>query len=161
MPSSEYTNVYMSMAQLPYVVCILRRLRSACTFAQSDTTMPGALWIANKANQNASLQLTEQPFYMKNSTEDPKDIRNHRTWPPNDTRRKSKRNTYSRLLVISKSTGLSEMLRDINTSTYYVCRIEEKMNRINTFHKLICNLTPEIRDILKVLWKRGGIAPKE
>ena len=26
---------------------------------------------------------------------------------------------------------------------------------------LVCNLTPEVRDILKILWKRGEIAPKE
>ena len=26
-----------------------------------------------------------------------------------------------------------------------------------TFHKRICNLTPEVRDILKILWKRGEI----
>ena len=29
-------------------------------------------------------------------------------------------------LVISKSKGLSEMLRDIRVSTYQICRIEEK-----------------------------------
>ena len=29
-------------------------------------------------------------------------------------------------LVISKSKGLSETLRDIRTSTYQICRIEEK-----------------------------------
>ena len=35
------------------------------------------------------------------------------------------------------------------------------MNRTTTFHKLICNLTPEVRDALKILWERGEIAPKE
>ena len=29
-------------------------------------------------------------------------------------------------LVISNSKGLSEILRDIRTSTYQICRIEEK-----------------------------------
>ena len=29
-------------------------------------------------------------------------------------------------LVISKSKGLSEILRDIRTSTYQICRIEKK-----------------------------------
>ena len=48
-------------------------------------------------------------------------------------------------LVTSKSKGLSEILRDIRTSTYQICRTEEKMNRTTTFHKLICNLTLEIR----------------
>ena len=39
-------------------------------------------------------------------------------------------------VVISKSKGLSEILRDIQTSTYQICRIEEKINRTTTFHKL-------------------------
>ena len=64
-------------------------------------------------------------------------------------------------LVISKSRGLSEILRDIRSSTYQICRIEEKINRTTTFHKWICKLTPEARWILKILWKRGEIAPKE
>ena len=54
-------------------------------------------------------------------------------------------------LVISNSKGLSEILRDILTSTYQICRIKEKMNRTATFNKCICNLTPEVRDILKIL----------
>ena len=64
-------------------------------------------------------------------------------------------------LVISNSKGLSEILRDIRTSTYQICRIEEKLARLTTFNKYMCNLTPEVRDILKILWKRGEIAPKE
>ena len=28
-----------------------------------------------------------------------------------------------------------------------------------TFHKWICNLTSEVRNILKILWKRGAISP--
>ena len=35
------------------------------------------------------------------------------------------------------------------------------MNRTATFNKCICNLTPEVRDRLKILWKSGQIAPKE
>ena len=62
-------------------------------------------------------------------------------------------------LVISNSKGLSEILRDIRTSTYQTCRIEEKQIRLTTFNKYMCNLTPEVRDILKILWKRGEIAP--
>ena len=64
-------------------------------------------------------------------------------------------------LVISNSKGLSEILRDIRTSTYQVCRIEEKLIRTTTFNKYMCNWTLEVRDILKILWKRGEIAPKE
>ena len=62
-------------------------------------------------------------------------------------------------LVISNSKGLSEILRDIHSSTYQVCRIEEKIIRLTTFNKLIGNWTFEVRDILKILWKRGEIAP--
>ena len=64
-------------------------------------------------------------------------------------------------LVISNSKGLSELLRDIRSSTYQVCRIEEKIIRLTTFSKLIGNWTFEVRDILKILWKRGEIAPQE
>ena len=57
-------------------------------------------------------------------------------------------------LVISNSKGLSEILRDICTSTYQICRIEEKLIWLTTFNKYMCNLIPEVRDILKILWKR-------
>ena len=62
-------------------------------------------------------------------------------------------------LVISNSKGLSEILRDISTSTYQMCRIEEKITRTTTFNKYMCNWALEVRDILKILWKRGEIAP--
>ena len=58
------------------------------------------------------------------------------------------------ILVISKSKGLSKILWYISTLTYQICRIEEKINRITTFNKWICNLTPETRAIMKILWKR-------
>ena len=61
-------------------------------------------------------------------------------------------------LVISNSKGLSEILRYIRTSTYQICRIEEKLIRLTTFNKQICNWTLEVRDILKILWKRGAIS---
>ena len=35
--------------------------------------------------------------------------------------------TLQSTLVISNSKGLSEILRDIRSSTYQVCRIEEKI----------------------------------
>ena len=38
-------------------------------------------------------------------------------------------------LVISKSKGPSEILRDILTSTYQMCRTEENTNRTTKFHK--------------------------
>ena len=39
-------------------------------------------------------------------------------------------------LVISNSNGLSEILRDIRTSTYQICRIVEKLNRTTTFKQM-------------------------
>ena len=62
-------------------------------------------------------------------------------------------------LVISNSKGLSEIFRRIRTLTYQICRIEERLIRLTTFHKYICNWTLEVRYILKILWKRGEIAP--
>ena len=55
-------------------------------------------------------------------------------------------------LVISISKGPSKILRDIRTSTYQICRIEEKIIRITTFNKYICTWTLEVRDILKILF---------
>ena len=62
-------------------------------------------------------------------------------------------------LVISNSKGLSAILRDIRTSSYQICRIEEKIIRTTTFNKYMCNWTLEVRDISKILWKRGEMAP--
>ena len=62
-------------------------------------------------------------------------------------------------LIISNSKGPSELLRDIRTSTYKICKIEEKIIWTTTFNKYTCNWTLEVRDILKILWKRGEIAP--
>ena len=62
-------------------------------------------------------------------------------------------------LVISNYKGLSEILRDIRTSTYQICRIEEKINKTTTFNKYMCNWTLEGRDILKILWKIRAISP--
>ena len=71
----------------------------------------------------------------------------------------NKTNYIQSTLVISNSKGLSEILRDIRTSTYQSCRIEEKIIRTTTFNKYICYWTLEVRDVLKILWKRGEIAP--
>ena len=42
-----------------------------------------------------------------------------------------------------------------------VAEVRKTINWTTTFNKWICTLTPEVRDILKILWKRGEIAPKE
>ena len=38
-------------------------------------------------------------------------------------------------LIISKIKGLSEILRDTRTSTYQICKNEEKMIEYSKFHK--------------------------
>ena len=63
----------------------------------------------------------------------------------------------SRLSLSQKSKGLYEILRDVRTSTYQICRLEEIIIQTITFNKCICNWT--LGDILKILWKRGEIAP--
>ena len=40
-------------------------------------------------------------------------------------------------LVISNSKGLSEIPRDIRTSTYQICRVQEKIIQLITFNKYI------------------------
>ena len=50
-------------------------------------------------------------------------------------------------LVISKSRGPSKTLRDIRTSTYQICSIEQKVIRTTKFHKRLCDLTPLVRNI--------------
>ena len=55
-----------------------------------------------------------------------------------------------RYLIIQKD--FLKMLWDIRTSTYQIGRIEEKINRTARFDKWICNLTSEVRDIMKILW---------
>ena len=56
-------------------------------------------------------------------------------------------------LVISKSKGPSETLRDIHTWTYQICRIEENTNWTTKFRKWTCNLTPLVRN---TCWKYCG-----
>ena len=54
-----------------------------------------------------------------------------------------------------------------NTSRYAYLDISDlqnlgkKINRTTAFNKCMCNLTPEVRDILKMLWKRGESASEE
>ena len=40
-------------------------------------------------------------------------------------------------------------------------RVRKTINWTTTFNKWICNLTPEVRNIYKIMWKRGEIAPLE
>ena len=67
-------------------------------------------------------------------------------------------NVVQSILVISNSKGPSEIHRDIRTSTYQICRIEEKIIRTATFNKYICNWNLEDRDILEILWERREIS---
>ena len=49
--------------------------------------------------------------------------------------------------VISNSKGLTEILRDIRTSTYQSLESEENNKLNNHIYKCMCNLTPEVRNI--------------
>ena len=49
-------------------------------------------------------------------------------------------------LVISKSKGFFEKLRDIRTLTYQICRTEEKINRTTKLQNEVCNLTLKVGD---------------
>ena len=40
-----------------------------------------------------------------------------------------------------------------------VVELRKTINQTTTFKKWICNLTPEVKDILKILWKSREIAP--
>ena len=61
--------------------------------------------------------------------------------------------------VDSRYLEVQETLKYFEISVpYQICRIEEKLNRTNTFKKWICNLTSEVRDMLKILWKTEEIA---
>ena len=40
-----------------------------------------------------------------------------------------------------------------------VAELRKKIIRLTTFYKYICNWTLEVRDILKIVWKRGEISP--
>ena len=53
-----------------------------------------------------------------------------------------------------------------NTSRYPYLDISDFQNwgkiiQTTTFNKYVCNWTLDVRDILKILWKRGEIAPYE
>ena len=56
-------------------------------------------------------------------------------------------------LVISKWKRPFETLRDIRTSTYQICWIEENTDRTTKFHKWTWNLTSLVRNIC---WKYCG-----
>ena len=67
------------------------------------------------------------------------------------------------ILVISNPKGLSEILRDIRSSTYQMCRIEDKIIRTTTFNKYIY-VIGLFRYIKNIVGKRrncslGAISP--
>ena len=66
---------------------------------------------------------------------------------------------YSRL---SLSRIPRDTLKHFEISVPRLIRVERVRKTINwttTFNKWICNLTPEVRNIYKIMWKRGKIAP--
>ena len=55
-----------------------------------------------------------------------------------------------------------ETLKYFEISVLRTIRFAElggKLIRLTTFNKYMCNWTPEVRDLLKILWKRGAISP--
>ena len=71
------------------------------------------------------------------------------------------RHLYSRL-SLSWSPWHSLKYFEISVPRYIkFAELRKKINRTTTFHKWICNLTPEVKRsrISKILWKRGEIAP--
>ena len=67
--------------------------------------------------------------------------------------------TVQSALVISNSKGLFKHF-EISVARYIrVAELRKTTDRTKTFNKWICNLPPEVTDILKILWKRGEIAP--
>ena len=77
-------------------------------------------------------------------------------WDPLEARNTPKKKIQS-TLVISKSKGPAETLRDIRTLTYQMWRIEENTELTTKFHKWTCYLTPLIRNIC---WKYCGKGEK-
>ena len=56
--------------------------------------------------------------------------------------------------VDSRYLEFQGTLKYFDIPVYQICKIEEKLIRVTTFNKYICNRTLEVRDILKILWKR-------
>ena len=61
-------------------------------------------------------------------------------------------------LVIPKSKDSLKYF-EISVSRHIRFAELRKINRTTTFHKWTCKLTPEDRDILKILWKGRKISP--
>ena len=69
--------------------------------------------------------------------------------------------TYSRL---SLSRIPRDSLKHFEISVprhIRVAEVRKTINRTTTFNKWVCNLTPKVRNIYKIMWKRGEIAPYE
>ena len=58
-------------------------------------------------------------------------------------------------LVISKSKGPTKTLRDISTSTYQICSIEEKTIRTTKFHKCLYNVTSLVEIYIENIVDKG------
>ena len=64
-------------------------------------------------------------------------------------------------LVISKS---KDSLKYFEISVLWhivIVELKKKINRTAKFTNEVCNLTPKVRDVLKIFWKRGEIAHLE
>ena len=68
---------------------------------------------------------------------------------------------YSRLSLSRSPTDSLKCFENIRTSTYQICSFEGKKNKIEHIISQICNFTPVVREILKILLKRVEIAPED
>ena len=71
----------------------------------------------------------------------------------------TKRTDIQSTLVISNSKDSLKYFEKSVPRYIRFAEFSKKINRTTTFNKCVCHLTPEVRDILKILWKRGEIAP--
>ena len=122
-------------------MCTQQRLKPARASVQSDHSLE----FASLHFQNAPNEESDQTVW------------NHRLiWIFNSYVQRYNIWCYSSYiqstLITSNSKGLSEILRDIRTSTYQICRIEEKITWTTTFNKCIRNWTLEV----EIYWKYCG-----
>ena len=90
----------------------------------------------HRHNTNYECKEQSNPEYINNS----------------DFKCKYSRLSLSRIPRYSLEHFEISVLRNIR-----VAEVRKTINRTTTFNKWICNLTPEVRGILKILWNRGEL----
>ena len=68
---------------------------------------------------------------------------------------------YSRLSLSRIPKESLKILRDNRTSTYQICIIEEKLIRLTTFNKYMCNWTLEVKIYIENIvekWRKSNFS---